>query len=481
MRNSKRNQLRKKGKNRNKEFAIVTYSFLALFIALTVYFIYFVQVKSSDFINSPYNARLETMKDKYIRGRILSSDGTILASSSVDETGEETRSYPYANVFAHAIGYDSNGMAGVELESNFNLLQSHSFIIKKLGNEILGYKNQGDDVVTTFDLNLQQACYNTLGSQEGAVICLEPSTGKVLAMVSKPDYNPNSIQQNWDSYVSDSDSSVLLNRATQGLYAPGSTFKMVTLMSYLQQKGTEDYSFTCDGSYTFDEHTMHCYNNKAHGEENLSQAFSNSCNSAFSEIGVSLNAKEFAKLGDKLLFNKQLPTRIKMTSKSRLRVDENTTPYLMMQTAIGQGETMVSPLHMAMLASAIAKDGVLMEPYVVESIQNENGVVVKAMKPERYGQLLSKETAKVMQNYMRSVVTEGTATQLMSESYEAYGKTGTADFGSDINKNHSWFVGFAKNDAGKEIAIAVVVEKATAGHSYGVPFTKQILDYYFAE
>ncbi|MDD6193462.1 MAG: penicillin-binding protein 2 [Lachnospiraceae bacterium] len=477
---TQQNTKKKKQKSRNKEFAIVTYAFLALFIGMTGYFAYFVQVKSSDFVNNPYNARLERLEQYAIRGRILAADGTVLAETQLDEAGNETRYYPYGNVFAHAVGYASNGMAGVELDANYHLLTSNTFIVNRLANQVIDKKNPGDDVVTTLDVSLQNACYNAMGAYDGAVICMEPSTGKILAMVSKPDYDPNYIASNWNSYVSeDSDSTVLLNRATQGLYAPGSTFKMITLLSYLQQKGDEGYQFDCNGSYEYDDYEMHCYNGRAHGQQNLLEAFGNSCNSAFSQIGLELDLASYNKLCDKLLFNRKLPTKLKTTAKSRMDLPQDSSSALVMQTAIGQGKTMVSPLHMAMIAGAIANDGKLMEPYIIDHSQNDAGTTVKQFVKESFGQLLSVEDAKALQEYMRYVVTNGTASPLNSTLYEAYGKTGTAEFSSDKNKDHSWFVGFAKNTDGKEIAIAVVMEGVDSGNSYAVPASKMILDSYF--
>jgi peptidoglycan glycosyltransferase len=478
---SRSNTKAKKG-NRNKEFAIVTYVFLALFLCMTGYFLYFVGFESEDFINNPYNARLATMADQVVRGDILSSDGTILATTNVDDWGNETRSYPYGRVFAHAVGYADNGMAGVELSANYNLLRSNSFILTRIANEIADKKNQGDDVVTTLDLSLQQTCYDALGSYDGAIICIEPETGKVLAMVSKPDYDPNYITENWDSYVSeDSDSTVLLNRATQGLYAPGSTFKILTLFSYLQQnQGDGGFQFECTGSYTYQDYEMHCYNSNAHGTENLFDAFGNSCNSAFSSIGLTLNIKQYNKLCEQLLFNKTLPTRLGNTAVSRMTLAEDSDAALIMQTAIGQGETMVSPLHMAMLAAAIANDGKLMEPYMIDSIQNDSGMVVKQYSSSTSGQLMTAADAATLQEYMRYVVTNGTGSALQSDTYDAYGKTGTAEFSSNKNEDHSWFVGFARNAEGKSIAVAVVMEGVSSGSSYAVPATRKIFDNYFS-
>ena len=167
--------VRRKG---NREFAVITYFFLALFICLSGYFVYFLQFKSEDFINNPYNARLATLSDTVIRGRILSADGQVLARTDVAEDGTETRVYPYGPMFAHAVGYNVNGMAGVELDGNFNLLRSNAFVLERLVNEITGQKNQGDDLVTTLNYNLQETAYDGMGSYDGAVVALEPSPGK---------------------------------------------------------------------------------------------------------------------------------------------------------------------------------------------------------------------------------------------------------------------------------------------------------------
>ncbi len=474
---------KKNGGRRNREFAIVTYVFLALFLCMTGYFVYFVAIESEDFINNPYNARLATMADQVVRGDILSNDGTILATTQIDGNGAEIRYYPYGRMFAHAVGYADNGMAGVELLENYRLLRSNAFILTRIANEVAGKKNPGDDVVTTLDAGLQSACYDALGGYDGAIICLEPDTGKVLAMASKPDYDPNTIAQNWDGYVSDdSGSAVLLNRATQGLYVPGSTFKILTLFAYLQQeRGDGGFSFDCSGSFSADGYEMHCYDHTAHGQEDLYAAFGNSCNCAFSSIGLSLDRSSYRQLCEQLLFNKALPANLGNTSVSRMTLDGDANDPLVMQTAIGQGQTMVSPLHMAMLVSAIANDGMLMEPYMIDHVQNENGIVVRQNESRQAGQLMTEQDAKTMQEYLRYVVTDGTGRSLQSDRYNAYGKTGTAEFSSNKNEDHSWFVGYAENADGKRMAVAVVMEGVAAGNAYAVPAARAVFDSYFAQ
>lgn len=217
---------------RNKEFARVTYIFVALFLVLMGYITYFQVARSRDIIRSPYNARQDSYADRVVRGKILDKDGNVLAQTNVSEDGTETREYPYGNMFAHVVGYSVQGKSGLESVENFELLTSNAFFLEKIKNEFQDKKNIGDSVVTTLNLKLQEAAYDALGNYKGAVVVMEPSTGKILAMVSKPDFDPNAVAENWDFLNTDQDSA-LLNRATQGQYAPGSTFKVVTALEYM--------------------------------------------------------------------------------------------------------------------------------------------------------------------------------------------------------------------------------------------------------
>ena len=223
---------RKSKKPKNQEMLYVTYVFLGIFVCMIGYFVYFQTIVSSNVITSPYNKRQDTFADRVIRGDIETSDGMLIATTNIGADGSETRVYPYGDLFAHAVGYASNGKTGIELLANYQLLSSHAYFLERFVNEVQEEKNMGDTVITTLDFDLQKTAYDALGDYRGTVIALEPSTGKVLAMVSKPDYDPNAIEGNWKE-ISNSKNSVLLNRATQGLYPPGSTFKMITLLQFL--------------------------------------------------------------------------------------------------------------------------------------------------------------------------------------------------------------------------------------------------------
>lgn len=473
--------MKKKKQHYNRDIMRITYVFAGLFFILMGYFVYFQVFESQDVINNPYNKRQDSFAESVVRGKIYSSDMQVLAETLVDDKGNETRSYPFGNLFAHIVGISTKGKTGVESLANFNLLTSNADIVERVVNEFEDNKNIGDNVVTTLDVKLQQAAYEALGENDGAVVVLEPTTGKILAMVSKPDYDPNEINSIWDSLVSNEDGteSALLNRATQGLYPPGSTFKMLTLLEYIRENPSYgDYTFDCDGYFESGDSKIRCYNNTAHGNEDLTLSFAKSCNSSFANIGLQLDLNKFGDLAESLLFNSKLPVSLPY-NKSSFSLNSSSSTFDIMQTVVGQGKTQITPIHAALIASAIANNGVLMTPYVIDHVESYEGTIVKNYSPVKYGKLMSEDEAATLTEFMKAVVAEGTGVKLQSDLYDAAGKTGTAEIDSG-DYAHSWFVGFAKNDT-KSIAIAVVMEKMPPGSTPAVPATKLIFDTYFQE
>ncbi|MFP3154975.1 penicillin-binding protein 2 [Lachnospiraceae bacterium ZAX-1] len=472
-----------KTSTKNREFAVITYLFVGIFICLMGYFVYFQVVRSEDVINSPYNKRQDTFVEHVVRGEIKSADQVVLAQTVTNEDGTQTRYYPYGGMFAHALGYDSNGKSGIESFANFSLLRSHAFYPEQIVNGIQNEKNPGDNVVTTLDYQLQEIAYNALGANKGAVVAMEPSTGKILAMVSKPDFNPNSITADWEAIVSDDTNSVLLNRVTQGLYPPGSIFKIFTLLEYIQEHTQEnlqanlDYSYNCMGSITVDDTTINCYNGAVHGEEDLITSFAKSCNGSFAKIGLGLEQDSFAKLCNSLLFNADLPTSYPYKGSSFV-LDHTSSEAEIMQTAIGQGKTLVTPLHMELITCAIANRGIMMRPYIIDHTENYNGVSVKEYAPLAYGTFLKENEYRILQEYMEYVVTNGTGSKLNGGNYTAAGKTGSAEYNNTKGDSHAWFTGYAYQESG-EIAVTVIVEGGGAGSETAVPIARQLFDAYF--
>ncbi len=459
---------------------IITYLFVGLFCLLIGYFAYFQVVKSESVIASAYNARLDLYAARVIRGDIVSSDGVVLATTKVSDNGDEERVYPYGAMFAHVVGYFSNGKSGIESSANFNLLRSHSFFLTQLKNELLDEKNQGDSVITTLDYDVQAAAYSALGSSDGAVVVLEASTGKVLAMVSKPDFDPNTLESLWDAIVNDESSSVLLNRATSGTYPPGSIFKIFTTLEYAHETASyENYSYECTGSLLIDGESIGCYHGSVHGVQTLKDSFANSCNTSYATIGLKLDITNFTDLLESLLFNETLPGTLAGTASS-FSLSKDASTGKIMQTAIGQGDTTVTPLHMAWIAAAISQDGIAYTPYVVDQIQNDAGSTVKTYEAQEYGRILSKADASLLQEFMEEVVASGTASALSGQSYNAAGKTGSAEYDNEGN-SHGWFVGYASKEGYEDIAIAVIVEDGGSGSASAVPVAKAVFDAYFGK
>lgn len=455
---------------------------MLLFVALMGYLIYFNIVKAKEIVNSPYNERQNNFAERVVRGNITDRSGNVLAKTEFAEDGSEYRVYPYGDVFAHVVGYSDAdyGKAGLEATENFDLLTSNAFFLEKLRNEMQGAKDMGDTVVTTLDANLQQAAYNAMGENKGAVVVMEASTGKILAMMSKPAYDPNQIAMQWEYLNADADNSPLLNRATQGSYAPGSTFKVVTALEYMREHSDyADYTYECYGEISQGDTIIRCFDNTVHGFEDLRSSIANSCNASFSNIGLSLDKASYRKTAEELLFNKKLPCSLEYTKPS-FAVNENTSDPEIMMTAMGQGNTLTNPYHMALITAAIANGGTLMEPYLVEKVTNYTGTEISKNVPKSYKRLMTSEEAAQLKEYMAAVVNEGTGMLLSGQSYSAAGKTGTAEYSMvDGEKTHSWYMGLTNVD-NPELVISVIVEGADGQDgAKAVPIAKQVLDAYY--
>ena len=297
-------------------------------------------------------------------------------------------------------------------------------------------------------------------------------------MVSKPDYNPNTVEKYWDSLIDDSkEDSALVNRATQGLYPPGSTFKLLTTLEYIREnpKKYKSYVYDCSGSDSFEGNVINCYGHEHHGRVNLGQSLAKSCNGSFAAIGTKLDKKSYRNLCEKFLFNKELPVKFEY-NKSKFELNAKSDTGEVVQTAIGQGKTMITPLQNAMITATIANKGEMMVPYVIDHTENTAEQVVKSYAPVSAGKIINQKTAKIMGDFMKSVVSEGTASSLSDLSYKAAGKTGSAEFDSQ-GASHAWFVGYAPAKNPK-IVVSIVVEGAGTGSQYAVPIAKKLFQEY---
>ncbi|MBR6094244.1 MAG: penicillin-binding protein 2 [Lachnospiraceae bacterium] len=452
----------------------------AMFTALIVNIVFFVGNKSYDIISDEHNPRQALLGNQNVRGNILSADGEILACTNVTDESE-TRIYPYGDMFAHVVGFSTMGKTGIENSMNMNLVTSNASLATKVDNDITRTKDKGDTVVTTLSVPMQECAYKALGVYKGAIVVSEVKTGRILAMVSKPCFDPNNIEYEWEGIVEDPDNSVLLNRATQGLYPPGSTFKILDVLEYVKEHPDthESFAYQCNGSFPYEGRKITCFHNSVHGYENLRRAFAQSCNCAFASISLDLDRERYDKTLKSLLFDSDLPLDIEY-NKSHTPIQVGASDIDVVQGSIGQGKTLMTPMHMNMITACIANKGSMMKPMLVDRIENFNGEVMKTYQPTVYANLIDEKTAAIVSDYMHSVITEGTASALRNVGYTSAGKTGSAEISSGSDNSHSWFTGYAPYED-PQVCVTIIFEGAGTGASYAVPMAKRLFDCYFEE
>lgn len=468
---------------RQSSFAILLTGILVtiVFVCMSVYMVNYAKTNEKEMFDNSYNTYSVKLSKENLRGSIYSSDNVCLAYSESEDGETQTRIYPYANMYAHAIGYSTHGRLGVESLANYYLLNYHSGITNKAEQLANNEMVQSDSVYTTFDSRLQEVCYNCLGVYKGAVIVTEVKTGRILAMVSKPDFDPNNIDALWDSLVNDKENSCLLNRATQGLYPPGSTFKIITALEYIRENPNtyNDYRFNCTGSFSYEDNVIQCYHGSVHGSVDFATSFAKSCNSSFANIGVSLDREKFADTLEELMFNSGLPVDF-VYNESSTAITADVDTHNLMQGSIGQGLDSVTPLHMNMITCAIANGGELMKPMMIDKVVSASGTTVKTFSPQKSKRLMTEEESEILTELMKGVVENGTASKLKGLSYSAAGKTGSAEYNTDKDDSHAWFTGFAPAED-PEIAVTIIIEGAGSGGEYAVPMAKRIFDKYFED
>ncbi len=461
----------------------------ALYLSLIAYFCYAVLFYGSRWFADSYNTRvkMDEKNPRIIPGSIMDRNGVMLAETKSElvkdsTTGKEEQYYfrvyhDKATSVAHVVGFNHSkyGRMGVEAFYIYYLMGYNNSLIEKIYQKAFLPQERGNDVVLTVDFRLQDYVSQLMRKQgkKGSVVLLNPKTGEILTMVSYPTFNPNDMDK------VDDDS--LVNRATQGLYPPGSVFKLVTAAAALENvEDIGERKFNCAGAVEFDGTKIQCYKGEAHGELDLAQAMAVSCNTTFASLGTEIGWKNLLIMGKKFGFNEDFlfsDIRMKMSS---LPITYKTRKQEMAWTAVGQGKVLVTPLHMAMIAATIANDGVMMEPKLLYSVVGRNDNIQKQLKPNVYRKVLDKENAETLKNMMAKVVLEGTGKQAQSKGVTIAGKTGTAEEGSkdQPNKNLAWFVGFAPSDD-PTLAIAVLLEDVGQGETGGTqaaPLAKKVIE-----
>jgi peptidoglycan glycosyltransferase len=459
--------------------------FFAAYGVLVGFLTYWQVARGEELMDHPRNRRLALREQRIQRGGIYDRSGQPIAESQIISAGDGRRAVP-SNVqrrvytdpqaVAHLVGYVSEryGRTGLEGKLNRTLsgLARDEWLLD-LQDKILNRQRRGNDAFLTIDLKLQRAAAAALAGKRGAVVALDPKTGGVLALVSQPSYDPAQVDDFWAT-LNKHKQKPLLNRATLGLYPPGSTFKVVTLCAALENGVAQpNETFRCPGYVKIGNYTIHEPDGRAHGRVNLTKALVVSCNVTFSQLAVRVGQVNFQNVAQTLGLEQDAPFDLPLASSHLLRPRSTMTTSVLAQSGFGQGEIVVTPMQMALVAAAIANDGVIMQPYLVKQMRNPEGEILSARQPQPMRQVIQADTAHVVKEMMTRVVSEGTTRGIMSSlGVKVAAKTGTAQ--NPHGKAHAWFIAFAPADA-PTIAVAVLVENAGAGSQVAAPVARDVM------
>lgn len=407
-----------------------------------------------------------------MRGVITDRQGKILARTVKEKEGLR-REYPLGEAAAQVIGYASNrfGSSGLEAAYAGELLGIKGWArFKNLAAQLAGRQPRGADLSLTLDADLQDLAYRLLAGRRGAIVALDPRTGAVLALASSPSFNPNNLAGEMARIAARPGGSPLLNRAIQGVYPPGSTLKPVTAAAALgANTAVAGGKFVCPGFLEVNGRRLHCPH--PHGTVDFSQAMMYSCNVTFAKMALEVGGENFVRTAESFGFNQEIPLELpvlpgRLPPSSKLNANE------LAEIAIGQGEVTTTPLHMALIAAAIANDGLMMRPFIVESVKAFNGRVIWQVKPRVWRVTTGAEVAKIIRRAMEAVVARGTGQAAELPGVRVAGKTGSAQ--NPQGKAHAWFIGFAPVEAPRA-AVAVIIENGGAGGEVAAPLAREVL------
>ena len=448
----------------NTQLRRTFYLFSLGFVLLVGVMAYWQVYARADLTNNPYNALQSRRSQETPRGLIFGGDGeTVLARSEKAGGNEYERVYPEGEAFANVVGYWSSrfGASGIEIGQNDNLSGTgEPETLDELLNQFSGGPETGNNVTLTLDPELQRAAYEQLAQSNtgrGAVAAFDPKTGETLALATYPSYDPNVVIDEGFEEISADPNGPLLDRATQGLYPPGSTFKVITAAAALEAGVLPTDKFNDDGSYETPGVSFGNYRGKEYGEVTFAEALVFSINTIFAEIAVDrVGPERLAAMAREFGFGYEYEGYPLYVAPSDLGLppeewaEGNTAPI-----SFGQDRVLSNVFEMGLVASAVANDGDMMQPRLVREVRSSDGVILDRPTPRLLNEVLPEETARTLNGMMQGVVEKGELLAAQIEGTKVAGKTGTAE--NPQGEPHSWFISFAPADD-PEIAIAVMVE-----------------------
>ncbi|MGW2184462.1 peptidoglycan D,D-transpeptidase FtsI family protein [Streptomyces sp. NPDC001719] len=449
-------------------------------------------VQADELKTNKHNHRVAIARYSQPRGNIIVDGQEVTGSAETNGIDYKyKRTYKNGEMWAPVTGYSSQVFDGSQLEKLYDKIltgDDDKLFFNRTVDMITGKGQKGGDVITTLNTKAQEAAFKGLGDKRGAVAALDPRTGKILALASTPSYDPSKIagandSAAWTALEKDKNQP-MLNRALRATYPPGSTFKVVTAAAALENGLYKDPDAKTDSPLPWtlpDSVTpLGNENNIPCKDVSMREALRMSCNTVFGKMSADLGNDKMKKEAEKFGFNSEILTPVR-AEKSVYPKDNR--PQNAMD-GIGQASNRATPLQMAMVVSAIANNGKLMEPYMVDKVRAPNLNVIETHQPKEMSQPLSAQNAQKIQSMMETVVENGTGTSAKIDNVTVGGKTGTAQHGVDNSgKPYAWFISYAKTDNGSPVAVAVVVEgddqtarDDVAGGALAAPIAKNVME-----
>jgi peptidoglycan glycosyltransferase len=462
-------------------FAVV----VILFALLVVFTSRWTVFGAEQLRDNPKNKRELLEAQKIHRGLIRAGDDTVLARSLKEPDDSYVRRYPEGGLFSHAVGYNyvRQGNAGLERFYDDDL-SGRENDLSNLLQRLVDRKPDGDDLITSLDPAAQRVALQQLGGRKGAVVALDPRSGAIKVMASVPGYDPNDVRRQAAFNALNRDPNApLLNRNTQSGYPPGSTFKVVTTIAAIDSgKYTPSSVVNGRNGKVISGVPLNNDGGESFGDITLTDALTHSVNTVFGEVGEKVGKATMAKYMDRLGFG--APVEVDLPRDERAASGERRKGRIISPTsrfvdvgrmAIGQDKLTVTPLQMAMVASAVANGGKLMKPHIGDRVVDSDGRTVKTIGPDEMSQVMSPQTAQEVGAMMSKVVEEGTGTAAALQGIDVAGKTGTAEVDRACGPNQLWFIAFAPVQDPR-VAIAVTVECGEGfGGTVAAPIAKAVM------
>ena len=477
------------------------YAMFFAFAVLVGAVAYIQVVRGDEYKNDARNARVIATRTGRERGPILTADEVVLAASTPSSVDPKlyVRSYPKGALYAHTVGYTSVlfGSTGIESARSPELVSDRDATISGVLNGLLGGDTRPRGLRLTLEHELQQAAAEALGQQKGAVVALDPRTGAVLAMVSYPSFDPNTLtgpnSGNAGIALEDDADEPLRNRAIDETYAPGSVFKVITTASGLDfgvVSPSSEFPDPIELELPDSDSTISNFDHEVCNDGRsvtLEIGFIRSCNTVLAQLGMDIGGDDLGITAESFGFNRTIPFDLSVLVSffpGEGSIENN--PSATAQSAIGQRDVQTTPLLMAMSAAAVANGGNAMVPHLVGDVFTSDGTIEFKTEPSVWRRVMSPATASVLSEMMEQVVISGTGKKAAVPGVRIAGKTGTAQVTG--KPPHAWFVGFGAVGAGEDergIAIAVVVEsggnfgETATGGSVAAPIAQEVLAKFF--